>query len=57
MSALAGGAGPWDTPLPFFSSSAPPAAHSAANSTSSTVLAVPEGRISNRARLALALRD
>lgn len=54
MNALAGGAGRWDTPLPFFSSSAPPAEQSAASSTSSTVLAVPEGRISDRERLALA---
>lgn len=56
MSRLAGGAGQWDTPLPFFSSSAPPAAQSA-SSTNSIVLAVPEGRISNRERLALALWD
>lgn len=56
-SALPGGAGRWDTPLPFFSSSAPPAAQSAVSSTSSVVLAVPKGRISDRERLALALRD
>lgn len=41
-----GGADRRVTPLPFFSSSAPPGTQSAASSTNSAVLAVPEGRIS-----------